>query len=396
MIQVGESLSYTTDHCCLFVRHFTMSQHLSPALTLAGLEPSACALPSLPNELRIEKLAMMNCAPLAYVPDSCMPVCVDSDGNTDPASLVRNASLSATIRDGVRFRAIFSMTVAEFVVLHARLKLSLSAVRAESRGAGIDNVHSHPLLTTAEQLLLWLFYLKVGTPSALMLVFTDLSRRTIKRYIDHVTDTINHAWDLFVQWPDAEERANLHGSFTVANGAIGVMDGTHCEISKPVRSSRPYRAGHKKKYTQNYLCVVNVFGLVTYISGPYSGSTNDRSAWRESSLFTERHSHFAHDELLLADGGFVGGKYLLCPIHVDDIRRSDTAAERQSRTEWNNDFGKDRALVEDAFAWIKSRAPILGRRYKRHRDRQADAVYAVCRWWNGLRQLRMNYAISQL
>ena len=340
-------------------------------------------------------LAHLGLLPMRCVPDTVMPSVLDPSGHTDPGSLVHHTAFENVLHDGRRFKDSYGMTVAEFVILHARLSPGILGVRHHSSGGGIDHAHSHTRLTSAEQLLVWLEYIKGARNATQRLYSGGIDRTTVDRYVDHVTRAINYMWEHLVEWPDASVRADLQDSFGVAAGVIGVLDGTHCQISRPTHNARLYCAGQKKIYSQNYLVAVNVLGVVMYIAGPYPGSVNDRTAWRECALYAERESLFAADQCLLADGGFVGGRHLLCPYHVFDIRAAPTEEHRQLMIQFNNEISRDRTLVEDAFAWIKQAAPILGMRYKRHHTRQSEALFAVCRWWNALRMLRAEYAIGQ-
>lgn len=349
-----------------------------------------------PRELRRSRMEYLGFVPLQHVPDNCMAESVDADGHHDPGSLVNHSNLQITLRNGRRFESIYAMTVAEFIALHARLRPGILSVQSSSEAAGIDVRHSHPILTTAEQLLVWLEYVKATRMGGLMVMFPTVSESTLWRSIDHVTEAINYIWYGNIQWPDQSERAGLHEGFAIEARAVGVLDGTHCEIDMPAVNADAYRAGHKKRYTQNYLCVVNVFGLVIYVAGPFPGATGDRGAWKQCALFADRDSFFSPGEVLLADGGFVGGRYLMCPYHVDDIRRAASTEERDAMVQHNNELSQDRTLVEDAFAWIKQCAPVLGTRFHRYRTRQGEAVFAVCRWWNELRRLRGEYAFTQL
>ena len=199
-----------------------------------------------PHERRMHMLADLRLLPMQYVPDAAMPSVVDASGSSDPASLVRHVVLQDVLRDGRRFVETYAMTVAEFVILHARLQPGINSVRQNSRGTGIDHAHSHALLTSAEQLIVWLEYIKGARNASERLLLSGLDRTTIDRYVDHVTGAVNGTFERLIQWPDAAERANLHDSFGVATGVIGVLDGTHCEIDKPKHDAQLYCAGQKK------------------------------------------------------------------------------------------------------------------------------------------------------
>jgi len=304
-----------------------------------------------------------------------------------PAMLVSNWLLSRALSNGDRFWAVFRMTVTEFKLLHARLLTALSCARQSTGHAGVDTRHSHPVLSTAEQLLLWLLHLK-GTPtSVLMLVFEDFTRTTVLHYVDHVTWAVNEVWEGLVRWPDADERKLWQGALSIDPMCIGIIDGTLAEIERPSVSAKSHYVHRKKRYAENFLVVCNPIGVIIWVDGPFLGIENDRAAWKQSALFTRRSEHFSSGEKLLADGGFDGGSHLLCPVRVSNIHSEDLI-------EFNVEVSNDRVLVEDVFGWLKARARILALRYGRDVQKHAAAFYAACRWYNALRLLRIEFAIG--
>jgi len=96
-------------------------------------------------------------------------------------------------------------------------------------------------------------------------------------------------------------------------------------------------------------------------------------------------------ELIIADGGFIGGSPLICPFHVNDIRSASSVEEQQSMLEFNSELTSNRIIVEDVLGWIKSRAKILGRTYHRKKESQAAVLRAACCFNNYIRTHRVQY-----
>ncbi len=100
----------------------------------------------------------------------------------------------------------------------------------------------------------------------------------------------------------------------------------------------------------------------------------------------------SESEVILADGGFIGGEPLLTPIHADIIKRAESEGERDMLMNFNDELTEGRVLVEDVFGWLKARARILDGRFPRKRERQADVFIATCCVYNFVRLLRMDFA----
>jgi hypothetical protein len=186
----------------------------------------------------------------------------------------------------------------------------------------------------------------------------------------------------------------MHGWFAVCDKAVAILDGTHCEIKKPTENQRKYRSGYKHKHTQNYLVCTDAFALVIYIAGPYPGKENDRGDFNKCSLALHPADYVSEGEVILADGGFIGGEPLLTPIHADIIKGAESEGERDMLMDFNEELTEGRVLVEDVFGWLKARARILDGRFPRKRERQSDVFIATCCVYNFVRLLRMDYANS--
>jgi hypothetical protein len=178
----------------------------------------------------------------------------------------------------------------------------------------------------------------------------------------------------------------------VSSNAIALLDGTHCEIKKPAENQKAFYSGYKNIHSQNYLVVVNPFALVIYVDGPYPGRMNDRACWNQSPLAISPSAFLSEGELIIADGGFIGGEGLLCPVDAMTIGRLESKEEQQRLLSFNDEITEARVLVEDVFSWLKARARILGTRFPRKREMQSDVFVATCCLYNFVRLKRIEFS----
>ena len=149
------------------------------------------------------------------------------------------------------FLAAAHVSFAEFTLLHTYLHPSL--IRSHNHAdTSPGHVHLMPTaLTSADQLLLWLFHLAGDRAITLQLQFGHHHPSTIFRYIDHVNFCVNAALSTSISWPTAEERQMRYGMMSVCRTAVAVLDGTHCPVQAPAQYNNVYYSGYKCKHTQN-------------------------------------------------------------------------------------------------------------------------------------------------
>ena len=287
------------------------------------------------------------------------------------------------------------VSFAEFTLLHTYLHDSLLLTRTHQDST---SPHLHPMpthLTTSDQLLLWLFYLAADRTSQLSLYFGHLHPTTIFRYVDHVTFCINDILSTSISWPTASERELLHGMMSVNGRAIAVLDGTHCQVQAPNEYNYTYYSGYKHKHTQNYLVCVNYLGMILGVDGPHPGRMNDREVYNLSDLSNNPDEYLSEDEVILADGGFIGGPGLSVPIHKNTYDRMTNADTIRVMMDYNKEFTANRLIVEDVFGWLKARACVLDKAWPRHLDKQANIFNAACKLHNFVRMMRIDYGLQQ-
>lgn len=349
-----------------------------------------------PHQLNIQTLNDMNLINLQSVPDLTAPLNLGSAQSSSVISSINIPQLRQLFSDPVKFYQHTRFTVTEFTQLHSQLEERLRLTRRTKNSHSHQSKHMVRVkLTIAEQLFLWTMSINGTRITDLELIFAHLSYMTISRYCDHVTDVINSCFAHYIKWPSPEERRASYGMFSVHDKIIAVLDGTHCEIERPLHNEQSFWSGHKHLHTQNYLVAVNPLGVIIFVSQPYPGSWNDRGCYNISRIATHPSQFVSDGELILADGGFMGGYPLMVPLHKSIIDETKTTAERNEMLDHNIELSENRILVEDSFSWLKHTARVLEQRFTRERHTQGQIFHAACCWYNALRLLRIDYARSK-
>jgi hypothetical protein len=379
-----------------------MSSSSSPAMASLPLSPQALTAVILsililprdeptPHEENVAVLEELGLRRLTPLPMSAVQAGMGPSFDLSSLPLFSTPAIRDLFNDADRFFATALLSPAEFYLLHWRLQPSLVSSRSHSQST---SPHLHlrvTALNTADQLLMWLLHIADEGDKTLALLFGEVHITTVRNIIDHVTWCVNTDLEGYIQWPTAEERKLLHGSFAVWDTAVAIIDGTHCEISEPTYDERVYYSGYKHKHTQNYLVCVNSLGVILHVEGPFPGRRNDRGVYNSSEIGKHPEQFFSEGERLLADGGFVGGGPLLVPIHSTIIDKATKEETKEVLREINQEVSDDRVLVEDVLGWIKARAHVLDHRYTRARETQAQIFYATCRLHNFVRLHRIAY-----
>jgi hypothetical protein len=290
-----------------------------------------------------------------------------------------------------KFFAAYDLSLAEFLLFHAELEEDLSLTRETDQSPSHPSSHIRTLLTTGEQLLLWLTWIKSTPTTAIQLIFGPMTPATEFHILDHVTRCINSKLGHLICWPTAEQRRQLCGYLAVCDKAFAILDGTHCEIQKPTHNQRASYSGNKKKWTQNFLVCVDAWGFVIRIDGPFPGAMNDRGCWNQTELALTPSQFVSEGERILADGGFMGGEPLLVPLDVKDMTLARDEKEKEFFEWFNEDLTEGRILVEDVFGWLKGRAKVLGTKWERSVKRQGPMFNAICAMHNFVRWRRVTW-----
>ena len=348
------------------------------------------------HEQNVANIEAIHIRHLQHAPDSFLSQCRLTPTFPPPIVRFSNQAHIMLATDEEEFRRATYLSVAEFTLFHTYLHHKLLSSHNHHPSTS-EHLHNMPTeLTTADQLLLWLFHLCGDRTSQLIMHFQGLQPSTIFRYLDHVSWCINEALDECIAWPTASEREALYGMMSVHEHAVAVLDGTHCEVQAPTHLDNLHYSGYKHKHTQNYLCYVDYMGMVIKVEGPWAGRPNDRACYNISDFKRNQSNFLTGDEQVLADGGFIGGPGLLVPIHADTYDQPGLDEQaRHGMMKYNEEFTANRLIVEDVFGWLKARACIFSQPWARKLDKQGALFKAACRLHNFARLIRIDYALHR-
>lgn len=328
---------------------------------------------------------------LPYVPSTSVQQEMDRFIQQLHSSTPSPSAFLLLSRNPSRFERLTRFSVVEFLTLYLELEPYIR------RPYSIYSTPSHRSYTRSlhplDQFLLWAWYVDGNDPDVLGIVFSDISRRTSDRVADHVTQAVNDAWEGEVTWPDDEERRLLYGAFTSYDKAVGVLDGTHCQIDVPAYEEGQYYSQYKHLHTQNYLICADALGFVTWTAGPFGGSDPDKVIFKTTSFTELECPMLSEGEVILVDGGFEGEGHILHQFVQKELWAM-TAEERERVASFNEDFLHNRSPIEHCIHRVKCRAQALTRRWPRALHRQGELFHAATRIYNRCRRLRMHHAMS--
>jgi hypothetical protein len=296
-------------------------------------------------------------------------------------------------RNHKRFERLTRFSVAEFITLYLELEPYIR--RPYAIYSQTAQSHRKRRLHPVDQLLLWLWHSDGNDADVLGILFDDISRMTADRVADHVTSAVNDAWEDEVSWPDAEERRSLYGFFSSYEKAVGVLDGTHCQIEVPTWEESKYHSQYKNFHTQNYLICADALGFVIYTDGPFDGKDNDRGAFNTTPFVQPVCPLLSEGEVILVDGGFAGPGHALHQFTQRELKNL-TLEEKERVASFNEDFAHNRSPIEHCIHRVKNRAQALARRWPRTLHRQSELFTAAVKVYNRCRRLRMEHALATM
>jgi hypothetical protein len=160
-------------------------------------------------------------------------------------------------------------------------------------------------LTVMEQLLITLRFLASGSFQIVCGDTLHVSQASVSRCISQVIKAIITLRDDLVCFPNDMEQVK-HQFYEIANfpGIIGLVDGTHIPICKPVGIAEPeiYRS-RKGFYSLNVQLVCGPNMKIYNVVARWPGSTHDNRIFENSRLhFRLSHGHL--QGIILGDGGY--------------------------------------------------------------------------------------------
>ena len=103
--------------------------------------------------------------------------------------------------------------------------------------------------------------------------------------------------------------------------------------------------------------------------------------------------YLSEGEVILADGGFIGGVGLAVPIQKNTYDRMTNEDTRRVMMDLNNEFTANRLIVKDVFGWLKTRACVLDKAWPRHLNKKASIFNAACKLHNFIQMIRIDHAM---
>jgi len=211
------------------------------------------------------------------------------------------------------------------------------------------------------QLLVFLYRVgqkgKAGSDSKVNQFF-KIGKGTVRRYVRNVMRSLLELKDQFLCWPEREERAEISSRILVEFGfpnCVGIMDGTLVFLDEaPVQDTIAYFS-RKTRYALSLLVVCDDRKRITYIYGPWPGSTHDNRIWRNSKLCVKKDEFFSEREYLLGDSAFS-----ISPVVVQSFKKTPGQASLCNEEEFfNTKLGSPRVRSEHCIGILKNRFPCL-------------------------------------
>jgi DDE superfamily endonuclease len=344
-------------------------------------------LPHYRHKYILEQIGVLT---LPYVPSTAAQRQIDAKIASFRIELRPPSAFLLLSGNASRFERLTRFSVVEFLILYHELEANIRRpyliYRQPAEGERTRRLHP------VDQLLLWLWHSDGSDPDVLGILFNDISRNTADRVADHITRAVIDTWAAEVSWPDAEERRSLYGFFSSYDRAVGVMDGTHCQIEVPIVEEGQYHSYYKNYHTQNYLICADALGFVIYTAGPFGGRDNDRGVFNTTPFVQRTCPLLSDGEVILVDGGFAGEGHILHQFTERELMQL-TKEERERIACFNEDFTHNRSPIEHCIHRVKNRAQALARRWPRALQRQAELFTAATLVYNRCRRMRMEHAL---
>jgi hypothetical protein len=372
------------------VSYWTIATSLS-AVAYALHHTKVLRAPLLPHYKQRWILEQLGVLTLPYIPTTSAQDQIDSTVLRLHAAQPPPSAFLQLSHNPSRFERLTRFSVAEFITLYKELESFI--LRPYSFYSEPAQVSKRRRLHPIDQLLLWLWYGDGNDPDLLGVLFNDISRRSADRVADHVTEAVNDAWAGEVTWPDGDERRALYGFFSSCEKAVGVLDGTHCQIEVPAWEEGKYHSAYKNFHTQNYLICADALGFVIWTAGPFGGHDPDRAVFNTTVFVQTDCRLLSEGEVVLVDGGFKGEGHIIHQFTQDEMCQL-SEDERARIASFNEDFLHNRSPIEHCIHRVKSRMQSLSKRWPRALHRQGDLFTAATKIYNRCRRMRMERAME--
>lgn len=313
-----------------------------------------------------------------------------------------NSVCYGILMNGPKFYRVTNMSPMEYVELCNIIKYDYCTKPISMRKNEDDLeelINSRPtrrLFNVYDAVLLYLMVLD-GVGFDYIGIIFKCSVATVFEYAEFIAELINSDLENDLKWPSASERKNRYGTIACYEKAIAIIDGTHCQIRRPVdiEQENAHYSGYKCHHTQNYLVVVDAFGFILYLDGPFPGRTVDITACRDTDMFQNINNYLSPGERLLGDGGFEGWARIITQFDKTKLHaRGVTTEERNRMKTFNSHFTNMRSRVEHKIHRTKARATSLAQRFNRYKHRQYNTIKSACILNNWTQRKRISRQID--
>ena len=257
---------------------------------------------------------------------------------------------------------------------------------------------------TRDKLLITITYLASVSKLAVIASLFNKPLTTIFDIISHTIDLIHQPlMERFFGAPPNLSDEELH--FQNFPNAIGAIDTTHIQISKPIERER-----QRNNWSQKHGCcgvkiqaLVRPNGICTCFFGFSNGSEHDMAVFR-SSNWTEQilsrsnvlpngtviRSHYP----ALFDKGYTGLNSQGYPEAIVTIRKPIGRELTEQERNYNNCVESDRTIVENYFGRVKILFGIISNRYRGDPNLNLNNIIKVCfaltNFYNTIHPMRGN------
>ncbi|XP_046387094.1 putative nuclease HARBI1 [Ischnura elegans] len=178
----------------------------------------------------------------------------------------------------------------------------------------------------------------------------NVSLSTLNCIIKRINNFILGMAPILMKEPSNEEKNATKRHFLEGKGfpdVIGLIDGTHFRIDKPVEDPESY-INRKKYFSIQAQAIVNEKGKFTDVFVGYPGSVHDARVFKNSSIYPELPNYCQGLGYLLGDSAYPCSQFMITPYR-------DNGHQTRAQRNFNFIHSSVRITVEHAFGWLKQR-----------------------------------------
>ncbi|WKY10752.1 hypothetical protein Q1695_002820 [Nippostrongylus brasiliensis] len=193
---------------------------------------------------------------------------------------------------------------------------------------------------------------------------------TASRALMAFVQAINKKAAGFISWPDPQECRELRQLFYRKYGLpgiVGIIDGTHCRVQRPVDNEEDFVC-RKGYHSLNVGMVVDFEKKIRWVNASWPGSAHDSRVFRTSTLYGQL-KRGEIEGVLLGDSAYAAETFLLKPVNIP-------RTEKEER--YNRALNSARARIEQSFGVLKRQFHILHGECRYAPEKAAEIILACC------------------